>query len=219
MGEEIDMLARYPRTTRDINARAQKKSEESRTIARQFGFDYFDGSRDYGYGGFNYNEKYWKFVVQDMISRYDLHGGSTVLDVGCAKGFFLHDMKNAIPQIAVSGIDISNYAIEHSMPSVKNFLQVADARLLPYPDNSFDFVISINTLHNLDREGCAKGLTEIERVSRGNTFITVDAFANPEEKIRMESWNLTALTMMSTEEWKLFFKEVGYSGDYYWFTP
>lgn len=128
-------------------------------------------------------------------------------------------MKNAIPHLTVSGIDISRYAIEHSMPSVKDFLQVADACLLPYPDNSFDFVISINTLHNLDLEGCAKGLKEIERVSRGNSFITVDAYANQEEKIRMESWNLTALTMMSTEEWKLFFKEVGYSGDYYWFTP
>jgi len=219
MGEEIDMLARYPRITRDINARAEAKSDESRTIARQFGFDYFDGSRDYGYGGFSYNEKYWKYVVQDLISRYGLREESTVLDVGCAKGFFLHDLRNAIPNLELSGVDISSYAIEHSLPSVKDSLQVADACRLPYPDNSFDFVISINTLHNLDREGCARGLLEIERVSRGNSFITVDAYANPEEKMRMESWNLTALTMMSRDEWKLFFKEVGYSGDYYWFTP
>jgi ubiquinone/menaquinone biosynthesis C-methylase UbiE len=90
---------------------------------------------------------------------------------------------------------------------------------LPYPDRSFDFVISINTIHNLDREGCARALQEIQRVSRGNSFITVDAYRNDHEKIRMEAWNLTALTMMSVDEWKDFFLEVGYTGDFYWFIP
>ena len=98
-------------------------------------------------------------------------------------------------------------------------MQVANATHLPFPDKSFDAVISINTVHNLVREECGKALQEIERVSRGKSFITVDAYRNEEEKERMYAWNLTAKTIMTTDEWITFFKEVGYSGDYFWFIP
>lgn len=219
MGTEIDNLKNYPKTNRNLSARLERKSEESRMIARRFDKDYFDGSRDYGYGGFSYNPKYWLPVIPDLVDRYDLKSGSKVLDIGCAKGFFLHDLTEQIPGISVSGLDISEYAIVNSISSVKPYLKIGNATNLPYPDSSFDFVISINTVHNLNREDCARALREIERVTRKDSFITVDAYRDELEKDRMESWNLTALTMMSCDEWVSFFKEVGYSGDYYWFIP
>ena len=102
---------------------------------------------------------------------------------------------------------------------MKDFLTIGNATKLPFQSNTFDFVISINTVHNLNREDCALALQEIERVTKANSFITVDAYRNDKEKTRMEAWNLTALTMMSVDEWKDFFLEVGYSGDFYWFIP
>ena len=102
---------------------------------------------------------------------------------------------------------------------MKDFLKIGNATKLPFQSNTFDFVISINTIHNLNRDDCALALQEIERVTKGSSFITVDAYRNDEEKTRMEAWNLTALTMMSVDEWKDFFLEVGYSGDFYWFIP
>ena len=105
------------------------------------------------------------------------------------------------------------------MPEVKDNLEVGDAKKLEFEDNFFDLVISINTIHNLEKEECAKSLREIERVSKKNKFIIVDAYKNDEEKKRMLAWNLTAKTIMHVDEWKFFFKENGYSGDYFWFTP
>jgi len=219
MGREIDILKNYPKAKRDITARLEKKSEVSRATARKFDKNYFDGSRDNGYGGYFYNPKYWTPVIPDLIANYDLGPKSRVLDVGCAKGFFLHDLIEQIPGISVAGLDISEYAITNSISSVSKFLEVGNAIKLPYPDNSFDFVISINTVHNLNREDCAKALQEIERVSKRDSFITVDAYRNELEKEKMEAWNLTALTMMSCNEWVSFFEEIGYNGDYYWFIP
>jgi SAM-dependent methyltransferase len=219
MGQEIDLLAKYPKVTRNLTARLEAKTEEARAIGRQFAYDYFDGDRKHGYGGFTYQERFWKPVVPDLISHFKLSNESRVLDVGCAKGFFLHDLQLALPGIEVRGIDISEYAIENSIESVRSNVAVGDARDLKFGDDSFDFVISINTLHNLNREDCAKALTEIQRVSGGKSFITVDAYRNELERERMEAWNLTALTMMSVSEWKEFFNEVGYDGDYYWFIP
>ena len=219
MGREIDLLVNYPKAKRDLTARLESKSEESRAIGRKFGFDYFDGDRNHGYGGFSYNSRFWQPVIPTIVETYQITNQSKVLDVGCAKGFFLYDLKQAFPEISIKGIDISEYAISHSLPEVKQELQVGNATALPFADSTFDFVMSINTVHNLNRSDCAKSLQEIERVTKGNSFITVDAYRNDEEKARMEAWNLTALTMMSVDEWKDFFLEVGYSGDYYWFTP
>ncbi len=219
MGIEIDLLSKYPKVKRDITARLEAKSEEARAIGRRFDFDYFDGDRNHGYGGFTYQERFWKPVVPDLVSHFKLNNESRVLDVGCAKGFFLHDLKNALPGIEIYGVDVSEYAIENAIETVKDNVRVGDARHLEFADDFFDFVMSINTIHNLDREDCAQALREIQRVSGGRAFITVDAYRNEIEKERMEAWNLTALTMMSVDEWKAFFAEVGYSGDYYWFIP
>jgi SAM-dependent methyltransferase len=219
MGQEIDLLINYPRTKRDVKERGLTKTEEDRAIARKFGKDFFDGDRKHGYGGFQYNSRFWQPVIPTFQAHYGLTNRQSILDVGCAKGFMLHDFAQAIPGIKLQGIDVSSYAIKHAMEGMKPMLQVADARNLPFPDRSFDLVIAINTVHNLERNDLGKALQEIERVSRKNSFITVDAYRNDEEKERMFHWNLTAKTIMHVDEWKKFFKEVGYNGDYYWFIP
>lgn len=219
MGKEIDLLVNYPKTKRNLEERAAEKSEADRSIARQFGKDFFDGDRRHGYGGFNYMPKFWQPVVPTLQEYWKLNSQSSLLDVGCGKGFMLHDVKEAIPGISIAGVDISSYAIENAMVDVKPFLKISNAIKLPYPDKSFDVVISINTIHNLERNECAIALQEIERVSRGKSFITVDAYRNDIEKERMYAWNLTAKTIMSVDEWILFFKEAGYTGDYFWFIP
>jgi len=219
MGQEIDLLADYPRTKRNLDERAQQKTEEDRAIARQFGKEFFDGDRRHGYGGFNYMPRFWQPVIPAFRKHFGLDANSSVLDVGCAKGFMLHDMAELIPGITVRGVDVSSYAIEHAIEDMKPFVSVADAKTLPFPDKSFDVVISINTVHNLDREECGRSLREIQRVARKGAFITVDAYHDEEERKRMYDWNLTGRTIMHVDEWRFFFAENGYTGDYYWFIP
>uniref|UniRef100_E6VHF8 Methyltransferase type 11 n=1 Tax=Rhodopseudomonas palustris (strain DX-1) TaxID=652103 RepID=E6VHF8_RHOPX len=219
MGQEIDLLVNYPRTKRNVDERGQTKSEEDRAIARRFGKEFFDGDRRHGYGGFNYMPRFWQPVIPTFQQHFGLSAESSVLDVGCAKGFMLHDMAELIPGITVKGVDVSEYAIAHAIDDMKPHVGVASAVKLPFADKSFDVVISINTVHNLVRDDCATALREIERVARKGAFITVDAYRDDEEKRRMMAWNLTAQTIMHVDEWKAFFAEVGYTGDYYWFIP
>jgi SAM-dependent methyltransferase len=219
MGKEIDLLVNYPKSKRNLDERAAGKTEEDRAIARKFGQEFFDGDRRTGYGGFTYNPRFWQPVIPTFIEHWGLTGKSSLLDVGCAKGFMLHDLKELIPGISVKGLDVSEYAITNALPTVRDDVQVADARSLPFPDKSFDVVISINTVHNLDRVDCIRALSEIERVARGKAFITVDAYRNEEEMRRMYAWNLTAKTILSVDDWIELFAEAGYTGDYFWFIP
>jgi len=219
MGIEIDLLKSYPKTKRNVKDRGAEKTEEDRVIARQFGKDFFDGDRKHGYGGFNYHPRFWQPVIPIFRNHFNLSADSSVLDVGCAKGFMIHDMVELIPGITVKGVEISEYAIENTIEDMKPYVQVGNAISLPFDDNSFDVVISINTVHNLEEDECGQALQEIERVSRGKSFITVDAYRNDEGKEMMYAWNLTGRTIMHVDQWIQFFKKVGYTGDYYWFIP
>jgi len=219
MGREINLLEKYPQANRNLQERESGKTEEQRAIARQFGKEFFDGDRSTGYGGFTYSPRFWQPVIPTFAEHWQLTSDSSVLDVGCAKGFMLYDLVQAIPGISIAGVDISKYAIENGKSEVKDFLSVADAMSLPFEDDSFDVVISINTIHNLERDECAQALREIERVARQGALITVDAYRNDEEFERMMAWNLTAKTIMSVDDWVAFFNEVGHSGDYFWFIP
>lgn len=207
----------YPRSKRPIDERAKLITEEHRTIARRFGPDFFDGDRLYGYGGYSYHSRFWTETVRRFRDHYGLGADASILDVGCGKGFMLHDFKQIMPLVTVAGIDISEYAIAHGMEDIRPFMAVANASDLPFADDSFDLVISINTVHNLPLAECKRSLREIQRVSRQHSFIVVDAWRSEDEHRRMLAWNLTALTYMHVAEWRRLFDEVGYTGDFYWF--
>ena len=213
---EINLLTTHPAVNRDYDKRAQEKTPEIIRIAKEFSMEFFDGDRKCGYGGYKHNGR-WKAVAAKMKDYYQLAEDCAILDIGCAKGFLLHDFKELMPNCTVAGIDVSEYAIENAMPSVKSYLKVASAERLPYPDKSFDLVISINSIHNLPLERLKKALKEVARVSRGHNYITVDAWRNDIEKENLYKWVLTAETMMHVDDWKQLFEEVGYTGDYWWF--
>ena len=214
---EVNLMDRYPRSKRPIEERAKVVTDEHRQIARQFGQEFFDGDRLYGYGGYNYHPRFWQETVKRFRDYYRLANDVSILDVGCGKGFMMHDFKELMPKASIAGIDISQYAYDNCLPSMKPFMRIGNASELPWPDNSFDLVISINTLHNLELEGCKQALREVQRVSKNHSFIVNDAWRNEEERRGMLAWNLTALTYMHVDDWQKLFKEVGYKGDYYWF--
>ena len=217
--QEVDLLDRYPRIRRNIAQRVQWKARtpENRAIAKQFGFEYFDGTREQGYGGYHYDGR-WKPVVQRMIEHYRLTGTESILDLGCAKGFLLHEFRELLPGVTVAGIDVSQYALDHAMEDVRPFLRRANATDLPFPDRAFDVVISINVVHNLPDALCRRAIREMMRVSRNPThlYLQVDAFRNEEERRNLELWQLTAELIYSTDQWKRLLAEEGYTGDVYW---
>ena len=216
MGREINLLDSHPKTVRNYDKRQTEKTSDVVRLAKQFGQDFFDGERKYGYGGYRYDGR-WKPVVRRMRDFYKLPENAAVLDIGCAKGFMLHDFKELMPEATIAGIDVSEYAIDNAMASVKPYLTIASAEDIPYPDKSFDLVISINSIHNLPLLRLKNALREIQRVCRKNSYITVDAWRNETERENLFKWVLTAETMMHVEDWKNLFSEVGYTGDYWWF--
>ncbi len=217
MGHEINLLDLYPKSKRPIDERGRQVTEEHRGIARQFGQQYFDGERLYGYGGYNYHPRFWTDTVRRLRDHYKLPEDASVLDVGCGKGFMMHDFKLLMPEMTIAGIDVSQYALDHGIEDMEPYIRVCNAKELPFADNSFDLVLSINTVHNLPLEECRQALREIERVSRKKAFVTMDAWRNDYERERLLKWNLTALTYMHVDGWKKLFSEIGYTGDYYWF--
>jgi len=182
-------------------------------IAKQFGKDYWDGDRKFGYGGYFYDGR-WKPVAKAIAEHYDLKSGDKVLDIGCGKGFLLFDLLEAVPGLQVCGVDISSYAIENAKEEVKPYLSVGNATHLPFKDNSFDLVLSINTLHNLRTYNLEKGLKELERVKKKNSYIVMDSFRNENERVNLLYWQVTCECFYSIEEWEWWFKLCNYTGDY-----
>lgn len=201
-------------TKRDYLARVtQRDKAEVAELAVQYGYDYWDGSRDTGYGGYRYDGR-WRKVADAMIAAYGIRPGMRVLDVGAGKGFLMHDFQEAMPGLEVEGIDISAYAIDHAMESVKDRIRLGSAAKLPWPDGHFDLVVSINTLHNLYVGDLSSALSEIERVGRGAKYLCVEGYRNEREKVNLMYWQLTCRAFHTPEEWKWIFAEAGYTGDY-----
>jgi ubiquinone/menaquinone biosynthesis C-methylase UbiE len=218
MGREIDLMRRYPKPKGRMTERSNI-TDADREISRAFAFDYFDGDRRHGYGGFTYHSRFWTETVALFAQHYRLTDSSSILDIGCAKGFMLKDFALLLPGAQVARIDISEYAIGMSEPSIADSVQVGNATDLPFEDQTFDLVISINTIHNLERADCVRALREIERVSRGSAFVMVDGWKTPEEQQLLMEWVLTAWAMLSSEEWIALMCEAGYTGDYEFWHP
>lgn len=185
---------------------------ECATVSKRFGQEYFDGDRRYGYGGFKYDGR-WVSFAKKLIAHYGLQPGDRVLDIGCAKGFVVHDFRAG--GMEAFGLDISDYAIANAMDDVKPFLRTGTAAdLSAYADQSFDLVLSINTLHNLQLPQLFQALREIERVGRRHKFIVMDSYRNEREKVNLMYWQLTCECFFRPEEWEFIFQQTGYTGDW-----
>ena len=214
----IDLMsAIHKSTSRDYLARVNDPEfpkAKAAELAKQWGYDYWDGDRRINYGGYRYMPGRWAPVGQAMIDHYGLKPGDKILDVGCGKGFQLYELTQLLPGLEVYGIDISDYAIENSKEEIKDRLQVGNANSLPFPDDHFDFVFSITTLHNLHNYDLDKALREMERVGKGNKYLCVEAYRNEEEKANLLYWQVTCEAFCTPEEWAWWFEQTGYSGDH-----
>lgn len=211
---EINLLRHYPCSKRKM-AKPRSVDPANRAAALKFGAEYFDGAREQGYGGYHYDGR-WVLIARDIIAHFKLQPGDRVLDVGCAKGFLIKDLMAVCPGLQAYGLDISQYALQHCEPEAASRLVCGTADHLPFPDQSFQAVLCINVIHNLEPERCIAALKEIERLAPGRGYVQVDAYRNEAEREIFLGWVLTAVTFLKPEEWRALFSEAGYTGDYYW---
>ncbi len=208
------MTTNHTATKRDylgrVNAHDKAHCAE---IACRFDRDYWDGERHLGYGGYCYDGR-WRKVAEAIVKHYGIRPGHTILDVGCGKGFLLYEFTQVVPGVQVAGLDVSSYAIDNAKQEVRPFLRAGHARELPYPDRSFDFIVTINTLHNLFNYDLWKALREIQRVGRGSKHITVESYRNEREKMNLLYWQLTCRAFHTPAEWEWLFRQTGYTGDH-----
>ena len=214
MGRMLEVVAPlHRRTNRDCLGRMTDHKVECMKKAREFEFDYWDGDRRLGYGGYKYDGR-WEFVARRLIEIYNLPKNARILDVGVGKGFLLYDFTRLLPECQVTGFDVSEYGIANSKEEIRDRLFLHRAQD-PYPfgDQQFDLVISINTLHNLKVFDLKSALQEIERVGR-QKYVLVEGYRNEQELFNLQCWALTAEAFFAPEEWIWMYREFGYTGDY-----
>ena len=211
----IDFVSELHKATRrDYIGRVTSADKaECAKVAKEYGYDYWDGDRKYGYGGYRYDGR-WRSVAKKLAEHYQLKPGQKVLDVGWGMAHLLYELTQEVPGILVYGIDISQYALAHAKEEIRDRLQYGQAQEIPFGDGEFDLVISLTTLHNLKVYELKKAVQEIERVSKGNSYIMVESFRNDREEVNMLYWQLTCASYYSVDEWEWLYREWGYTGDY-----
>jgi len=216
MMREFDIGYPHSKSPRPIK-KGSRVNIHNKIIAWEQGQSFYDGPRSSGYGGFTYDGR-WKKILPTIIKEYDLDNNSAVLEVGSKKGFFLHDLKQALPGIKVRGLEMSSYPIENTMESVKEFVQIGEYDSLPFRDNEFDFVLAFACVYILNLKGVIDCLSEIQRIGKGKSYITVGAYRTEEEKNLFLEWTLLGTTVLHVDEWLQVFEAAGYTGDYYFTT-
>lgn len=200
-------------TVRDYSLRAGSEKPELSEQAKKFGFEYWDGNRKTGYGGY-INDGRWQKISRTLVDTYDLSTTAKILDIGCGKGFLLSELKKLNSQFTVQGVDISQYALLHAEPQVADFLSLCEADQIDYEEDSFDLVVSLNCLHNLQLPQLFSALKKIQFIAKKHAYICVESYRNEAEKWNLMRWQLTCESFFTPIEWEWIFEKSGYSGDY-----
>ena len=203
----------HQKTPRNYLARMIDNKVTCMKVAKEYGYDYWDGDRRYGYGGYRHDGR-WAVVAQGLIEQYQLPKNARILDVGCGKGYLLYELKKLLPEAQVVGFDISKHGIDDAKYEIKEHLFIHQAQdKYPFADKEFDLAISITTLHNLILPDLKSALEEMERVGK-NKYLLVESYRNEPELFNLQCWALTCQSFFSAQEWVWLFNHWGYTGDY-----
>ena len=215
MGEQLSIVTDlHTQTKRDYLDRMINNKVECMLKAKEYEFDYWDGDRRFGYGGYKYIPGRWKPVAQSLIDRYHLNENSSILDVGSGKGFLLYEILNLIPSIKIKCLDISLHAKKEAFPEVSKNMIIQKAQdPLPFKNDEFDLVISLGCLHNLKLFELANALPEIQRVGKQG-YIMLESYRNEKELFNLQCWALTCESFFEVEEWIWIYNHFGFKGDY-----
>lgn len=110
----------------------------------------------------------WKWhTLQSLLQGLS----GEILDLGCAGGMLTNKIQSEIPSSRLVGVDLYNAAIAYAKKKHSHIrFLCADAHKLPFHSQSFDVVVSIETLEHLHEP--AKAVKEIYRVLKtGGIFI------------------------------------------------
>lgn len=214
MGKLLNVVTPlHKRTKRDYLARMVDDKVACMLKAKEYELDYWDGDRRFGYGGYRYDGR-WKVVAEALIAMYGLRDGARILDVGCGKGFLLHELKQLLPAAEVVGFDVSKHGLADAPEAIRPHLfryRAQDG--YPWGDQYFDLVVSVGALHNLRLFELQTALREVERVGK-NKYVMVESYRNELEQFNLQCWALTAESFFDTAEWIWLYDHLGYTGDY-----
>jgi len=215
--KEFNALRNYTQPKEPRYVGPNIRTIENKIIASYRDNRYYDGDRKNGYGGFKYDDR-WEKIVDSMIEDYELSEKSSLLQIGCEKGFLLHDFHKRFPSMKINGVEMSDYAIEHSMPSIKKYIVKTDFNKLPFKDNEFDFIIAIGVIYTLTLRDAISTLKEIQRVGKGKSFITLGAYKDEQSEKMFKSWSVLGCTILHVDDWIKVLNEARYTGDYHFTT-
>ena len=215
MGKLVNIATSlHESSKREYLARMVDDKVNCMKIAKQYGKDYWDGDRRYGYGGYNYMPGRWKPVAEALIQKYNLTNTSSVLDVACGKAYLLYEMKLLLPGLRVAGFDISRHGLADAKEEIKDSLFIHSAKdPYPFQDKEFDLVISLGCFHNLRIFELENALSETQRVGKQG-FVMLESYRNETELFNLQCWALTCESFFDKDEWIWLYKDFGYEGDY-----
>jgi len=193
MLREINLI-----TLKPIDRIVGTRTIHHRILASYRGYDFFDGERDYGYGGLKYDES-MKPLADAIIREYE---PIKVLQINCEKGYLLQELERL--GVKVSGVEPSSYARAHcAIPSSRN---------LP-TEEVFDLVIALGVVYTLNLTDAIQCLKKIDQLGH-RSFITLATYETDEDYKLMRQWSLLGTTLLKRGEWIEVMKHAGYASDY-----
>tara|TARA_B100001250_G_scaffold405533_1_gene423146 strand:- start:602 stop:1264 length:663 start_codon:yes stop_codon:yes gene_type:complete len=211
MGRHLD-IGYFKKKIKVRSKVAKKRSVINKYNAWQLEKKYYDGNRLDGYGGFKYDGR-WQKLLPKLIKRYKLTKKSKVLDLGCKKGFLLKDLNILLPGIRSYGVENHPYPLKKAVKCKSKLIQ-SQYYNLPFKNKNFDFVIAFNSLYMQNLGDVIKSLKEIQRVSK-NSYIVLASGENDSERNKFYRWTLIGTSILLKKEWKMLFKKIKFTGDYY----
>lgn len=210
---EFDLLQDYPKLKNPRLVGNNLRTIDHRIIAAKRDRNFFDGDRNFGYGGFKYDGR-WKDIAKRIVGEYKLNDKSRLLQIGSEKGFLLNDIKDLLPKIEMIGLETSEYAIKNSMQSIKeNVLLCENYTKLNFPNNHFDFCIALGVVYTQTLPDAILLLKEISRISK-KSFITLASYENEYDYWLFKQWTLLGSLTLKKEEWEKVMLHSKYDGDY-----